>query len=266
MRKLSWGAALLTVAASSANAADMPLKTPIYAPAPLYSWSGFYVGGTVGGASGNFDPSTATVFSPVGYFAPASVAAVNTVGPPSIKPTGFTGGFEAGYNWQVGKIVLGFEGDVESLQLRGSSISSASYPLFAGGFTVNSNASTSWLATTRGRIGVAFDNILIFGTGGAAFTNLNGNFSFSDTFAAAAESASFSGSKIGYVGGGGLEAGLWGPWTVKAEYLYVNFGTLSATSTNLTAFPARIAFPSNAFTHSIDLNASIARVGLNYRF
>lgn len=73
MRKLSWGTVLLIFAVSSANAADMPLKTPTYALAPLYNWSGFYVGGTAGGPLGSFDPSTATVFSPVGYLAAANI-------------------------------------------------------------------------------------------------------------------------------------------------------------------------------------------------
>lgn len=131
-------------------------------------------------------------------------------------------------------------------------------------FAVNASASTTWLATTRGRVGYAVKNWLVFATGGAAFTNLSGNFSFSDTFAAATESASFSSTKAGYVVGAGVEAGLWDQWTVKVEYLYVDFGTISATSNNLNAFAT--AFPTKVFTHSVDLKANIARVGLNYRF
>jgi outer membrane immunogenic protein len=57
---------------------------------------------------------------------------------------------------------------------------------------------------------------------------------------------------------------LWGNWSVKAEYLYANFGTVSATSTNLTTTIG--AFPASASTHSLDLKANIARVALNYRF
>jgi outer membrane immunogenic protein len=57
-----------------------------------------------------------------------------------------------------------------------------------------------------------------------------------------------------------------GNWSVKGEYLYANFDTVSGTSTNLTAFAPAIAFPSNPFTHSFDLKTSIARAALNYRF
>jgi outer membrane immunogenic protein len=145
--------------------------------------------------------------------------------------------------------------------------SGAVYPCCAPtAFTVTSNVSTTWLATIRGRLGYAVNNWLFFVTGGAAFTDLRGNFAFSDTFANAAESASFSDTKTGYTVGGGVEAGLWGNWSVKGEYLYANFGTLSANSTNLTAFAPAIAFPSNVFTHSLDLKANIARAALNYRF
>jgi outer membrane immunogenic protein len=256
-----------------AVAADMAPMAPVYtkAPPPLasaYNWTGFYVGGTLGAAWGNFDPSTSTVFSPTGYFATTSVPAINAAGLQSISPTGFTGGFEAGYNWQASNIVFGLEGDIESFRLSGSSTSGAVlYPCCAPtGFTVNSNASTNWLATTRGRLGIAANNWLFFATGGAAFTDLRGNFTFSDTFATAAESASISSSKVGYTVGGGIEAGLWGNWSIKAEYLYVNFGTVSTTSTNLTAFTPPVAFPSNVYTHSIDLKANIGRIGLNYRF
>ena len=132
------------------------------------------------------------------------------------------------------------------------------YTCCGGNFTIMSSASTDWLATARGRLGVAANNWLFFATGDAAFTALHGGFSFFDTFGAT-ESVSFSNGKTGYTVGGGVEAGLWGRWTVKAEYLYVNFGAVSATG-----FLAQ--FPTQPLSHNIDLKANIARVGLNYRF
>jgi outer membrane immunogenic protein len=263
MRKFILGILIALTGATCATAADLYVKAPVMAPA--YNWTGFYIGGNVGGAWGNFDPTTSTIFSPVGYFAASSVAAINGVGIQSSNPSGFTGGFEAGYNWQSGNYVFGVEGDIEALSLSSSASNGAVYPCCAPtSFTVTSNISTSWLATVRGRLGYAANNWLFFVTGGAAFTDLRGNFAFSDTFANAAESASFSDTKTGYTVGGGVEAGLWGNWSVKAEYLYANFGTVSATSTNLTTTIG--AFPASAFTHSFDLKTSIARAALNYRF
>ena len=256
----------------NAMAADLPAPAPAYkAPpvmVPAYNWSGFYIGATAGGAWGSFDPMTAVIFSPTGYFATTSTPAITAAGTQSIKPSGFTGGFEAGYNWQLSSLVVGVEGDVESFRLKGNSTSGpVLYPCCAPtAFVVSSSASTSWLATVRGRLGVAANNWLFFATGGAAFTNLSGNFAFSDTFATAAESGSVSNTKTGWTAGGGVEAGLWGNWSIKAEYLYVDFGRISANSTNLTAFTPPIAFPTNVFTHSVDLKASIARLGVNYRF
>jgi outer membrane immunogenic protein len=186
-----------------------------------------------------------------------------------ISANGFTGGFEAGYNFQASNWVFGIEGDIESFHLSGNGISGPVVYLSAppSTFTVISNASTSWLATARGRVGVATDNWLFIATGGAAFTNLKANFAFTDNFLAppgAAESSSFSSNKTGYALGGGLEAGFWGHWSLKAEYLYIDFGQISAISTNLTTSEG--AFPQNSFTHSIKLKANIARVGLNYHF
>jgi outer membrane immunogenic protein len=251
-----------------ATAADLPTAKP--APvfeAPAYNWTGFYLGGNLGGAWGSFDPSTSTVFSPIGYFATTSVPAINTVGGQSIKPAGFTGGAEGGYNWQTGNLVFGLEVDFGYLGLRGSASGRALYPCCVGtGFTVNSSAHTDWLLTARPRVGLAYNNLLFYATGGLAVTNLSSSFSFSDTFATAAASGSFSNTKTGYALGGGVEAGLWANWTVKAEYLYVNFGRVSTTSTNLTAFTPPIAFPTNVYTHSADLTASLVRLGVNYRF
>jgi outer membrane immunogenic protein len=263
----------LSAAASAADLSVPPAPAPVYTkapPAPEWNWTGFYVGGNVGGAWGSFDAATTTVAG--GYFVTTDPGQIAAAGAQSINSSGLTGGLEAGYNWQARNIVLGVEGDVDTFHLRGSATSGPVVYLSAppSAFTVNSSASTDWLATARGRIGVAANNWLFFATGGAAFTTLNGNFTFSDNFLAppgANESASISDTKAGYTVGGGVEAGLWGNWSVKAEYLFVDFGTVSAISNNLAISPG--ASPGNGqnpFTHAVDLKANIARIGVNYRF
>jgi outer membrane immunogenic protein len=258
--------------AGPATAADLARPAPVYIPpAPIvvavFNWTGFYIGGNAGWASGNFDPSTSTVFNST-YFGAINVPAVNAAGAQSIKPNSFTGGLQVGYNWQAGKFVFGLEGDIESFHLSGSTSSTAVYPGAGPGgscalgncFTINSSTNTSWLATARGRIGLAADNWLFYATGGAAFTTLKGNFSFSDQTGVTETPVSFSNSKTGYTVGAGVEAGLSPNWTVRAEYLYVNFSTVSATGTLLNAPPGQPMF------HSMDLKANIVRVGLNYKF
>ena len=278
------GIALVVVAAAgAADAADLAVKAPApppyKAPPPVvvYNWSGFYVGANAGGAWGKFDPTTTTVFSPIGYFAASSVPAVNAVGVQTINPSAFTGGVQAGFNWQTGSVVFGGEIDFNSFHLSGSASGTGVYPCCApAGFTVTSAAHTDWLFTARGRLGIAANNWLFYATGGLAVTNLNGSFTFTDNcgnFAAcngpggpnAAEAASLSKTKLGYTVGGGVEAGLWGNWSLKAEYLYVKFNSESVVGFISTP-GLQPAAANNPFTHSIDLKAHIARLGINYRF
>jgi outer membrane immunogenic protein len=263
--------ALLAGPAMAADAAPAPILTK--APmAPPYSWTGFYVGANAGVGWGDFATTTTTVFSPTGYFATSSIPAIaqlialGQVGTPKIDSKEFIGGAEAGYNWQSGMLVYGLETDIEYFHLKGTITGTGLYPCCAPtSFTVNTQAHTDWLFTARPRLGLAINNDMIYVTGGVAVTNLNATFQFTDTFATAAESGAISQTRVGWVAGGGYEGGLGGGWTAKLEGLFVNFGSVSVTSTNLTAFTPPIPFPTNVFTHSVDLRAAILRFGLNYR-
>jgi outer membrane immunogenic protein len=264
-------AAAVALIGTPALAADMPVKAPSPPPAPVYSWTGFYVGGNAGGFWGHFDPTTTTFFCPGPgcFFNPTTVGQINTLGAPRINGSGFTGGFEIGYNWQASNFVFGFEGDIEAFSLKGSATTGfLTNPGFGAGagFFLNSSASTTWLATERGRVGFAANNWLIYATGGAAFTNLRASFSYVDNFATGdSEAASLSSTKVGAVVGGGVEWALWRNWSVKTEYLFVNFGSVS-TSASLCATAIGACPGANVLTHSVDLKANIARVGLNYQF
>jgi len=255
----------------------MPAKAPVRAVPAVYNWSGWYVGVNAGGAWGHSDDPTSTVFSPLGYFDVTSVPAVNAVGLQSTSVSGFTGGIQGGYNWQWSNFVAGLEADFGYFGLGGSSSGTGVYPCCAPAtFTIASSVRTDWLATVRGRLGFASNNWLFYITGGAAFTQLKGDFAFTDNcgnIAAcngpggpnAAEAVSLSRTKTGWTIGGGVEAGLWSKWTLKAEYLYVDFGNVSGvgfiTTPGLNPFAQN-----NPFTHSVDLRSHIARLGLNYHF
>lgn len=266
-------AALFTVAISAvgASAADLPVRTYTKAPsvvAPVYNWTGFYVGLNAGGAWNRSSATTTTVFDPAGYFNVTSVPAIALVGNQRINSSGFTGGLTAGYNWQVSSAVLGIESDFNYFGVKGSTSGTALYPCCAPtGFTVNSSVSSDWLFTLRGRAGVLVTPaFLLYGTGGLAIANVKSNFLFTDTFAAARESASISTTRYGWTAGVGGEYALMNGWSVKAEYLYVDLGRVSTTSTNLTQSAPPFAWPTNVFTHSVDLRSNIVRVGLNYKF
>jgi outer membrane immunogenic protein len=267
MKSLFVLASLLALGAGGASAADLPMKARVM-PAPVYSWTGFYVGGNAGGAWSQSDAVTTTIFSPTGYFASTSPGAIAIAGAQRVNTSGFTGGLTAGYNWQSSNWVFGIESDFNYFGLSGSSRASGIYPCCAPtGFTVSSSESSSWLITVRPRLGVLVTaSLLLYGTGGLAVANVKSNFLFTDTFATAAESAAISTTRYGWTAGAGAEYALMNGWSVKGEYLYADLGRSSTTSTNLTAFTPPIAFPSNIWNHSIDLRTNIVRIGLNYKF
>jgi opacity protein-like surface antigen len=254
----------------AAPAPAYPLADP-EAPPPFVSpqiarWTGFYVGSTLTLGAGNIETSTASSLTGAYFPNSAVMSAVNGVGVQTIKPFGVAPGLTAGYNWQAGNAVLGVEADIQALQLSGGAlIGPVVYPGFApASFAVGSVASANWLLTVRPRVGWAVDDWLVYGTAGAAVTNINAQFAFADAFGST-ESAILSTTRLGFAAGAGIEAALWDNWSAKVEYLYVHFSPVSASSTNLVAFPA-IALPGQPFTHSVDLSANLLRLGLNYRF
>lgn len=209
------------------------------APVAQYNWTGFYVGVNAGGAWGHSDATTSTILPTINYLNAANVARVNSSGLQKPNTNGFIGGAQAGYNFQTGNIVLGAEADFQSFRQRGSASTTGCYAGAGcpGPYTINSSVSTDWLFTARPRLGWTFNNWLVFATGGVTVTQLKGDFTFNDNLVVAgngpaSESASLSGTKAGWTAGGGLELGMNSGWSIKGEYLYVDFGSVSTTSAN----------------------------------
>ncbi len=201
------GALALVSTFSAANAADiarrqaMPTKAPVYAP--IYNWTGAYVGINGGGGWGRSD--TAAPFASGGF---------NTSG-------GLVGG-TVGYNWQASQAVFGVEGDIDWSNIRGSTTC---------GVGLSCETKNSWLATARGRVGYAFDRFLPYVTGGLAVGDIKNSVS---------GLGSSTTTKAGYAIGGGLEAALAGPWTAKVEYLYADLGRGTSVLGADTKFNASI--------------------------
>jgi len=232
-------------------------------------WKGFYAGGNAGDTLGRATADTSTVFSPTGYFATTSVTAITAAGRQQLRPNGFTGGGQVGYNGQSGNWVYGVEGDFGAMHLRSSQSTTAVYPCCSPTtFTVTQSIKTNWLLTARPRFGYTSGHALFYATGGLAVTKLNYQEVFTDTFATAHENGGSNKSKSGWTGGGGVEYQLPSNkhWSVKGEYLYADFGRVTNTSTNLTATTPPGSFPANVFTHSAKLHAHILRGGINYRW
>jgi outer membrane immunogenic protein len=266
MRRLSvaWIAAVCSIGlVPIASAADLPVKAPVVA-AP-YNWTGFYAGVNAGGNWGTSDVSNTQTPGTLGGGCPACVASVITIiGNQSISTSGFTGGVHGGYNWQSGNLLAGIEVDFEYFRSAGSTTASG-IAIGVGTVTMNSSLSTDWLFTARPRLGYVTNNWLFYGTGGLAVTKLKATWTYTDNHNAPCdcETASASTTKAGWVVGGGIEAALPGNLVVGAEYLYVNFGSVSGS--------ANIAVPGgNVWTdrlnHSADLTSNIVRARLSKKF
>jgi outer membrane immunogenic protein len=162
--------------------------------------------------------------------------------------------------------VLGIETDFSGTKLDGNQTIVTNV---AGFFPLTSSVSQdmSWIGTTRGRLGWASGNVLLYATGGAAYANVSYGYTQNNIAGggATAVAVSDSATQFGWTVGGGLEWGF-GAWSLRGEYLYYDLGshTLTAACSSVIGGCTGVA-PSLFSAHFRD-NGSIARVGLNYRF
>src|SRR6185312_7363809 len=137
-----------------------------------------------------------------------------------IDMNGLNAGGEAGFNFQREGFVFGLEADYGSMNLSGSTTVTGVYPCCAPtAFTVTQTAKTSWAFTIRPRVGLVFGRFLLYGTAGAAITNVKYTGLFTDTFATAHESAAINETRPGWVAGGGAEYHLGHHLSLKGELL-----------------------------------------------
>lgn len=250
--------ALLT---GSAYAADLPTKAPVKAD-PLVQWAGFYVGAHAGYAWGTANFNT-TVGPPAACGgSPINCTAIEAVENQALRPNGFAGGILAGYNFQNGKLVYGLEADITGLTGSASRTQTALFPVGGCCFTISQKVSADWMATLRPRVGYAFDRALVYVTGGLAVAQLKYIEQATDT-AGDIENTNISKVKAGYALGAGLEYALTDRWSLRAEYLYTNFGRMSADT---QAFITYVAPTPLIYSHRVDFSYSTARAALTYRF
>lgn len=254
-----------TILVAACTAALWAWATP--ARAQTSSWHGPFVGVVAGSASTTAAATTSTVYSPTGYFATTSVPAVNTAGQQTLDQTKFIYGVDGGVNGQIGPIIIGAEADVHAFKLNSSQSTTATYPCCAPTtFTVTQSQTASWIFTLRGRAGFAAGPVLAYGTMGEAWVNLDYESLFTDTFATANESGSLNQTQHTLVYGGGVEVRGGRHWAIRGEYLRADFGTLSTTSANFTAYTPVTPFPTTVFTHSTTFAVDEFRAGVQFGF
>jgi len=215
----------------TAYAADMAVKAPPpVAPAPaVINWTGFYVGGQIGGAS--FDPSCDT-FANFGFLgnSPCQFSSSEGATSSSLSSSSFIGGFKVGYDWQFwSSAVVGVVGewDWAHLHTNTQTIGSSDGP--TGTSVGTASEHINWLASVRGRLGWAFDNVLFYGTGGVAWTQIKASASLTGTCCGDWSAPQVSLNKTGAVAGGGFEYRFTPNVSVVGEVLWYGFGSVSLT-------------------------------------
>jgi len=256
MKKILIASAFSLAAIATASAADMAPKMYTKAPPPpppVFSWTGFYIGGNLGG--GWADASgTGTVSVPgVGTF----------IGSAGTTESGVIGGGQIGYNWQWTNVVFGVEADIDGSGER--STGSFTCPAATCGVALGTSVTNKVDAfgTVRGRLGFAFDRWMIYGTGGYAWQNINSSWTSS---VAGVGSAAFSANstRSGYAVGGGVETALWdNNWIAGLEYLYLDTGNFSTggATIGLVGVPA-----GTTITGTGRVQNNIVRARLSYKF
>ena len=231
IRTLLLSTVVLATVAGSAFAADLPSRRapPVYAPPPpipVFTWTGFYVGGQVGYEFGKSN-AVSTV---------AATGVIDDV--TSASKNGLIGGGHVGYLFSTQSLpvlgsvfggggfgtggVIGIEGDVD-----GTSAKAAYLLPFAG---VTNSASDRIQGSIRGRLGVAFDRVLVYATGGAAFGDLRNTYV---NFGTAAFDQ-IEHTRVGYTVGGGVEYAFTNNVSVRAEYRFTDFGSFTDNLLNST--------------------------------
>jgi outer membrane immunogenic protein len=210
-------ATVSTVALTSvARAADMPAAMPaamptkerMYSPVPVASWDGAYFGVQGGAARRDtlvkFDP-TLNIF----------VAQDSR----DLGKSGGTAGALLGYNWQQGNFVYGLEGDWNWVGAKRNWVSSIN--------GISDSSDVKWVATIRGRAGLAFESTLFYLTGGAAFGHVNNSVTDLLGTGIAGVSLTQNQTKTGWTLGAGAERMFAPNWTARAELRYVDLGKTS---------------------------------------
>ena len=251
-----------TAFGTPAFAADIIAPEPP-APAPMQiepiattkTWTGLYVGGQAGVAFGNSD--NGAVFDPgnngIGLFDNGSNGNENNAG--------FIGGGHIGYDYQFqNNIVVGAVADINYIDAE----TNRSYTT-PGGSNFETNSDINYLGTVRGRIGYAFDSLLVYGSGGLAYAGVDNSMSapsggeFANyRFKQDGEDADF-----GYSVGGGVDVLATQNLSFGVEYLYTNLGSNEQTITG-TNGTNTVSFTSDSNDEDLDFHTIWAKA--SYRF
>jgi outer membrane immunogenic protein len=246
-RRLAGATAGLLLTATSPFAADLAPPPPPPPPVPVFTWTGFELGLHVGGGAGKTSVNLLQ-FSD------------------SYSTSGPFGGLHLGYNYQfTGPIVIGLQAEYNFAGITGSRTGIPSFE----------STDIQQFGSVDGRLGLAFDRLLIYGIGGFAYADIRNHILCGQTQCGGFPPVSplgllgpvtrdFGANRYGFDVGGGLEYNLWGNWTARAEYRFYRWNSLTFNDAGFGAFgnPFNIAIPN----HRDGEYLHTGRIGLTYKF
>jgi outer membrane immunogenic protein len=230
MKKFLLASVAVAALASGAQAADLGVaRGPVAAAviAPVFNWSGVFVGAQIGYGWGRNTRENTGGF-------------IN-----SYNSSGLLGGVHLGYNYQINNFVLGVVADIEAAGISGND---------AGVGGAIDGARVNWQGSLRARAGIAFDRALIYATGGLAFGGIN----YWTNSGGLVDS--FNRTRAGWTLGGGVEYAFTPNWTAHIEYRYTDFGRSSSPN-----FPGALPV-SGAAGYQTKTTTHTVRLGVSYLF
>ena len=278
-------AAHVGICGISASAADLVVKAP--PPTPVYSWTGYYAGLNAGGGWGSTIDNLVTSNACLGPLnCPAFLVPLDASVPSRFetRPGGFIGGGQFGHSWQTRAFVWGIETDFQWTAIEGDATAvnagRVAIPAPTGFITVTSAGSQriDWLGTLRGRLGwLPVNSLLVYATGGLAYGHVHTDVSFSGQAPAgfAISNGGFtsiaaSDTRVGWTVGGGGEWMFAPHWSLKAEYLRYDLGSVTVnqalTLTGAVGPPVVTTSVSANIQSAAHYRGNIARFGVNYMF
>jgi outer membrane immunogenic protein len=244
----------------SAFGADLPVKTVV--PAPVFTWTGGYVGINLGYSWGRETASGSLTGTSI------TGTTITTLTPGPLYGggdlDGFVGGGQVGYNWQFGNWLVGFEGDLQGTSERKTYDVCTAAGCPAGSTVVRADYRLVWFGTDRARVGfLPTERVLLYGTGGLAYGSFRAE-EFMPMFITPLF-GTWSRLKAGWTAGAGVEAALDNNWSVKFEYLYFDYGNIGGPTATTQTIAGRTTNNLN-YSFTSRFTDNVVRVGINYRF
>lgn len=305
MKTIKATLSLLLLGSASAIAADLPSIKSVTAAVPTPIWTGFYAGLNAGGTWTNNNNIRYSVIP--GYMnsllksAPYQEALLSLSGIvdyPINQPANFIGGGQIGYNFQIGNdAIIGVEADIQGIP-GGDSTNRSLFKIFNYTYTATATGlvtpattytsytaskSIDYIGTVRGRVGLlARPTWQIYGSGGLAYGNVNlSSFVWQEVSIPASDefgpgNSDYSATRVGWTAGGGIEWMSFSNWSLKAEYLYYNLGSVQLYGGQTAwVWNGKQTVPGVAigdiglttnFMSKTTFSGNIIRAGINYHF